>query len=707
MKTLFGILMALACAASPLRAQGLVDDLYSIGAALGGQGACPVFISGVMPGSPAERAGLRGGDYLLAVDDTRVASPSQAAGLILSHSPTNVTLKLWRSGKEIESVVGRERRSSILANAGGRPTPAFALFLDAWQAEAERVLPFAGRVIDRVFSPIRYPDNSELFYPGFEIFVLRDPDQITGSRADSMQLEIERLGLVRTFRFTFEKASEVALQNGWRLEGGRLIPLWADQSDPLCFPSPRDAMFERTLAFPSKVTGGFIEAHWMEDGNRFWFAQGSSGNMTIFKYDPLQRTKVPLFDAKRLRNALTPFAGRELPGKGLPFDRFTFSPGEKAARFRFDGRDFVLDMASYKVQPVASETPEEEDRHAPRLLHKALLAGPPSAYETPSPDGRFYLGTAEDLSYFTSTKAGATGNLYLRSNADFRSEALTEDGTKDYGWDSDGAVWAPNSAYIAATKIDQRSVPLYPIVDWLRPAPEVKFVHLAYSGSGVPKPEYYVIHVASKKKVRIEAGEGAVFFRGWRSDSSELLITRKQSKQLDFMAVDPNSGATRLLFTERTKTFFDVGSLDLPHSPNFTLLSGNRHFLWLSERDGWNQIYLYDLDGLLIRKLTDDPRPVARVVAVDEKGGWVYYTAHGAEGRPYDFHLYRVRLQGGKTNRLTDATGQHDQSLYFSYLGWDKAEGIQISPSRQYFLDSYSDVDRPPHKLIYAAQMAS
>jgi dipeptidyl-peptidase-4 len=456
-----------------------------------------------------------------------------------------------------------------------------------------------------------------------------------------------------------------------------------------------NALFERTLAFPTQVTGGFIEAHWMEDGNRFWFAQGGRGNITIFKYDPLQRTKVPLFDAERLRSGLTPLAGRELPGKELPFDQFTFLPGEKAVRFKFDGHDFLLDMASYKIQPVASETPEEEDRHTPRLLHKGLLAAAPPVYETLSPDQRLFLGTAEELSYFTPTKAGATGNLYLRSSADSRSEALTEDGTKDYGWDSEGSVWAPNSACIAATKIEQRGAPLYPIVDWLKTPPDVAFVHHPYFGPGVMKPEYYVIHAASKKKVRIDAGEGTVFFRGWCSDSSELLITRQQAKQLDFMAVDPKTGAARLLFTETTTTFFDL-ELGLPNSPNFTLLSDNRRFLWLSERDGWSQIYLYDLDGRLIRKLTGDPRPVARVVAVDEKGGWIYYTAHGAEGRPYDFHLYRVSLQGGKASRLTDATGQHDWSLYFSLGGWSDGEGIRMSPSRQYFLDSHSDVDRPP-----------
>lgn len=723
MKSLFAMLVALTWAGSLSRAQGPADDPYSIGAALGGQGNCPVFISGVIPGSPAERAGIRGGDFLLAVGDTKVENIGHAADLLRSDNPSTVTVRLWRSGKEIESVVGREKRSSILARTGGRSISAFSVFLSAREAETERLLPFGGRVVGRVFSPTRYPDNPEILYPGFEIFVLRGPEQIaiggiedgpasragvhsgdvivsvngisaskktplelqrlfSSTRPESMRLEIDRLGSVQTFQFKLLKASDIARQNGWRLAGGRLVPAFAAGDDPLCFPSARDVIFDRTMDIPGTVTGGFVEAHWMEDGTSFWFAQGDNGDASILKYDPLKRTKVLLFNAERVRAALTPLAGHDISGKGLPFDRFTFLPGEKAARFSFENRDFILDLSSYSIQPVPPETPMDKDRHTPRFLRKADLAGPPAIYEAASPDRRFFLGSAE-------------GKLYLRSTADGRREPLTEEGTKDYGWDTNGALWAPQSDFVAVTKVDRRDVPLYPIVRWLKPAPEVEWVHLAYSGSAVPKSEYYIIDVGSKKQVRINTGDGAVSLRAWRPDDSELLITRQGPKQLDFIAVDPKSGATRLLFTETTKTYFDL-ALSLPNSPNFTLLPDNRRFLWLSERDGWNQIYLYGLDGVLIRKLTDDPRPVARIVAVDEKDGWVYYTAHGSQGRPYDFHLYRVNLQGGRASRLTDATGQHDQSLYFSYLGASKGEGIQISPSRQFFLDSHSDVSRPP-----------
>ena len=462
-KSLFGMLIALTSAGSLLRAQGLPDDPYSIGAALAGQGNCPVFISGVIPGSPAEHAGLRGGDYLLAIGGKRVENLANALDLLRSDKPTAVSLKLWRSGQEIQSVAGRERRSSILARAAGRPIPSFPVFLSAREADTERLLSLGARITGRVFSPTRYPDNPEVFYPGFEIFILRDPEQVvvagmeegpaskagvrsgdvilavdgmsvakktplellqlfSSARPESMRLEIGRLGSIHSSHFTLRKASDIARQNGWRLTEGRLIPEWAAGDDPRCFPSARDVIFDRTLALPETVTGGSVEAHWMEDGNSFWFAS-VAGDGAIFKYDPVKRTKVPLFDAERLRATLTPLAGHDIPGKGLPFDRFTFLPGERAARFSYEGREFILDLPSYSIRSVPPETPAERDRHAPRFLRKPDMAGPPTIYETPSPDGRFFLGSAN-------------GNLYLRSTADGITSPLTEDGKKDYGWDS-------------------------------------------------------------------------------------------------------------------------------------------------------------------------------------------------------------------------------------------------------------------------------
>lgn len=108
---------------------------------------------------------------------------------------------------------------------------------------------------------------------------------------------------------------------------------------------------------------------------------------------------------------------------------------------------------------------------------------------------------------------------------------------------------------------------------------------------------------------------------------------------------------------------------------------------WLLEKDGWGHLYLYDLRGKLIRRLTGGEWPVLHVAGVDEAAGWVYFTGH-AEPRILDTHLYRVSLEGGPIQRLTEAEGEHQ---------------VVLSPSRAFFLDTHSTPARPPAVELRAA----
>ncbi len=69
--------------------------------------------------------------------------------------------------------------------------------------------------------------------------------------------------------------------------------------------SEREAMYYRYLEFASLVKGGSIQPHWMADGSSFWYTEGSPANTVIWKVDPKEDTKNPLFDTARLREALT------------------------------------------------------------------------------------------------------------------------------------------------------------------------------------------------------------------------------------------------------------------------------------------------------------------------------------------------------------------------------------------------------------------
>jgi S1-C subfamily serine protease len=275
MRAFWGVLIALALGA-PAQAQQNADP-YSIGVTFFSPHSCPIFVNSVAAGSPAERAGIRAGDRLLAVDGTPVSEGSRAAELLRSDRPTPVALTLLRDGREIQVVSGRERRSSFQTiKPGQKAVSGFVVPADTTQAEVDRMLAFDGaRHIGGVF-PTHYPASPDVFYAGFEPFILRDPAQVmvggieegpaskagvhwgdvlisvngvpvagktaaeleqmfAATQRAMMRLQIDRLGATKTFDFGLEKAGEIARQNGKRIVDGHPVPIWAAAGDVHCF----------------------------------------------------------------------------------------------------------------------------------------------------------------------------------------------------------------------------------------------------------------------------------------------------------------------------------------------------------------------------------------------------------------------------------------------------------------------------------------
>jgi dipeptidyl aminopeptidase/acylaminoacyl peptidase len=110
------------------------------------------------------------------------------------------------------------------------------------------------------------------------------------------------------------------------------------------------------------------------------------------------------------------------------------------------------------------------------------------------------------------------------------------------------------------------------------------------------------------------------------------------------------------------------------------MLADGKRFVWLSDRSGSPQLYLYQIDGRLIATLTPDTLLAISAIAEDEVRGWLYWTAL-ANGPRADTHLYRIRLDGTELGRLTEEAGRHD---------------IQLAPSGSFFIDTHSSAIRPP-----------
>jgi dipeptidyl-peptidase-4 len=431
-----------------------------------------------------------------------------------------------------------------------------------------------------------------------------------------------------------------------------------------------DQVFARYALFNLfLVKNGTIRANWLGDENAFWYAEDTAAGRTFYKVDPRTGLKTPVFDTKKLRRALDRHLGHAPSDAGVPFRTFSWNEKQASVRFRLEDKELVCRLDSYVVTPVAPALLEAEKLRAPKFIEKGMYVEDDDIYEAPSPDGSRLLG----IEGF---------NLYLRSGKSDKKEFITTDGTADIQWSVSDACWSPDGSRAVVQKIDTRGLNRFPIVHWLRQPEEVEWLPYTKTGQPLKKVELYFVQPGGSRTIRIqETGEADFFYRiiGWRPDGTEFIFdkTNRTKNRMDIMAADPKTGTARLILSEQSPTFLSWG-YQYYIKPYF--IEQGRKFLWLSERDGWFHIYLYDISGNLIRQLTKGEFPVSWIEDVDEKRGWVYFAAR-AETRPYDTHLYRVNLEGREFKRLTEGTGTHS---------------IQMAPSRNFFLDTHSTVNRPP-----------
>lgn len=419
---------------------------------------------------------------------------------------------------------------------------------------------------------------------------------------------------------------------------------------------------------------GSVRPHWLADGSSFWYADGPPENPIIYRVDPVANTRELLFDVERLRAALTEALGEAPPSEGMPFQDFSFvDKQESAVRFTVGDEAFVLALDTYEITPapVAEGTAEA----VPQVVKRWRWSWP-DVLEIASPDGRWLLGV-EGL------------DLRLRSAVGGETIRLTTDGAEGHEWllgfemGIGSGAFSPDGRWVAVARADVREVPRTAIPYYLGARQEVEWLQSPLAGQTRPMLELNAIEIPDGRRIRIDLGErsdGLLSIAGWLPNGSELLLESadRTRRGVELLAADPATGSTRVILREEGRASF------------VTLLEAGDRFIWASERDGWNHLYLYGLDGTLIRRLTEGTFPVVAgahawapqtaVVAVDEETGWVYLRAQGDPQRPYDVHLYRTRLDGSGFERLTEQPGHHD---------------IRFSPSQEFFLDTHSSLDRP------------
>jgi dipeptidyl-peptidase-4 len=162
----------------------------------------------------------------------------------------------------------------------------------------------------------------------------------------------------------------------------------------------------------------------------------------------------------------------------------------------------------------------------------------------------------------------------------------------------------------------------------------------------------------------------------WAGGNEQVIIQRLNRLQntLELLLGDVRSGRVAPVLTERDSAWVDVVD-------GLQFIEGGRRFAWLSERTGWRHVFLVSRDGRRVQPVTRGAFDVIQVNAVDEKGGWLYFTASPDD--PAQRYLFRARLDGrGTAERVTPPmAGTH---------------AYDIAPDARHALRTYSRFDTPP-----------
>ena len=422
---------------------------------------------------------------------------------------------------------------------------------------------------------------------------------------------------------------------------------------------------------------------WLESGQGYVRQEKSKETkdaQDIVQYDPDTGEKKILVAAK----ALIP-KGKKKPLK-LSSYTFTkdlskvliFTNTKRVWRRNTRGDYWVLDRSSGKLHKLGGKAKESTlmfAKFSPANSNHVAYVRKKNVY-------------VEDLQ---------TGKIRMLTK---RSSDTVINGTFDWVYEEelglrDGFRWSPDGKAIAYWQLDEQGVPEMNMLNNVS-GYYPKLITFRYPKTGETNAICRVGVVQLEEgtttwmKVPGDPRNHYLARMEWAENSDELLVQQlnRLQNQNKVMLVDAHSGKVKPVYTDEDKAWIEVRF-------GFTQwIKKGKQFTYVSEREGWRQLYLVSRDGKTVLKVTDGKYDIIRTLKVDEAKNLLYFIA--SPNNATERYLYRIGLNGKGLKRLSpaDQTGSHSYN---------------ISPDAKWALHTFSNIESPPvtnlielpsHKLI-------
>lgn len=391
------------------------------------------------------------------------------------------------------------------------------------------------------------------------------------------------------------------------------------------------------------------------------------------RLDPATGKRTPMLDQQKAdENFKKLFPEGKAPRLSPVPNAFTGSG--KYGLYLVDGDIFVLDIPTATFIRI-TETKEEEEcvRFSPDASRLGFVRG---------------------------------HDLYVYDIGNRKESRLTNDGSETilngtlswvyweeiFGRDDVGYWWSRDSKSIAYLRTDESNVSLQHYVNIEPWTPTVTTQRYPKVGEKNPAVRLGIVELGSAKIAWASIDTSAyeyIIRVDWLPDNERVCVrtNNRFQTEMDLYFVNRRSGMAQHILKDADEGWINI-------SEDLYFLKDGKHFIMSSERDGFDHLYRFSMDGKLVNQITKGEWAIRSsggpfwihkaVTGIDEENGWVYFTA--LEKSPLEKHLYRIKMDGSKMKRLTDEEGTHS---------------ISMSPDTRYYFDRYSNISTPPSLGLY------
>ena len=395
------------------------------------------------------------------------------------------------------------------------------------------------------------------------------------------------------------------------------------------------------------------------------FAMKNTNQYTVLNFDRATRSsQIDLYDFATLKKVNTIIDTKSFPELADGIDSFVFSKDEKQVllannsnqifRYSFTANYFLYNLDTKKLTKILEQVQQP----------------------TFSPDG-LKIGYAKE------------NNLFIYDIASQKTTQVTFDGKKnsiingitDWVYEEELAFvraydWSADGKKLAFIRFDETEVPEFSMNIFKKELyPTVETFKYPKAGEKNSEVSLFVYDVSANNSKAIDLSNYNDFYIArikWTNDANVLSaqILNRHQDNLDLLFIDGTTATSKVVLNEKDKAYIDV-------TDNLTFLKDNS-FIWTSEKDGFNHIYLYDKTGKLKNQITKGNWEITAYYGFDEKNKTIYYQS--VENGSTIRDVYKIGLDGKNKLKLSQQVGTNSATF---------------SPNFQFFINSFSSSSQP------------